>query len=915
MSDSQVMVKFGGDASGASAAANLAAANVVRSSRQMQDSFASVTPVLAELQSTLERMNRTAQETADNTGTLRSYANWAFAIKAVQVAYDGIAGAAGLAMSGVMNSSAGINGLLMRQEEAVRSLTRKWIDYAESSAYVTGLGTVVEASSSGIVGSLGRMYLAIDQWLLRAKLYDSASTEIARNNVLMSVSFEEAERNAQKNGYENLTRQIIGMTAELMKAKTMTEQTASTLAQSFLSIPDVTAQIAPTLQQVVQSLTATDDEAKKLGSSLASAFAHPEASQAYVNTLKGVSAEARRAYDDALVTGEQYKIQAALIGLMSEQMHNAQIAAVARKEEERQAAGILGNVRDKITENVYAMFGWKTEIQRVSEAYNELQTKLQGIQSSVESANMSFERQQQRVNDIVRAANPLSAQLAKVQSEIAALEKAGTGQADIETLHQKQDEERRILDIRRGGTALQLEQQRARKEELEDQRNVIANLDKQIRMQQELVAKIPPGASHVREENTLLELQNVRRQKANDILREKMQLEKQEAVTPKEKYQAGIRSNDAEVAAARGDQVRILQLKRERLQLEQELERNNQQVTKARYDSEYQMELTALEKRKTLLREGVETGKITRMQQLIGDQEIEGERTEIERRHQQKLLQLATKGTAEYETIAQNLVRIDEEASARRLAVWTKDIRAIEQQYQGLANQLGGSLTSSITGVITGTQKLGAAFRSVATSIVNMFVKAGVDMVMNWAAKQAAMVALTTASQASQTAAITAGQAAQNAAVAAGAATGTAIRGATAEAAIQSDAALTFGGIFAFLSSLMGPAAAGPAATGMATVEAMAPIAAMDIGAWSIPSDQLAMVHKNELVMPAAQADAFRNLLSRGDTGGASGGDTHLHIHAVDAQSVHALFKSNGRALAATLRDVMNANPSLRPSY
>ena len=46
----------------------------------------------------------------------------------------------------------------------------------------------------------------------------------------------------------------------------------------------------------------------------------------------------------------------------------------------------------------------------------------------------------------------------------------------------------------------------------------------------------------------------------------------------------------------------------------------------------------------------------------------------------------------------------------------------------------------------------------------------------------------------------------------------------------------------------------------------------MDIGAYNIPTDQLAMVHKNELIMPAPQASAFRSMLESGGAGGGGQG-------------------------------------------
>jgi hypothetical protein len=82
----------------------------------------------------------------------------------------------------------------------------------------------------------------------------------------------------------------------------------------------------------------------------------------------------------------------------------------------------------------------------------------------------------------------------------------------------------------------------------------------------------------------------------------------------------------------------------------------------------------------------------------------------------------------------------------------------------------------------------------------------------------------------------------------------------------------------------------------------------MDIGAYNIPTDQLAMVHKNELIMPAPQASAFRSMLESGGAGGGGqgGGDTH-NWHISGAQSPI----ETARAVAKIWKD----NFSLRPKY
>ena len=138
--------------------------------------------------------------------------------------------------------------------------------------------------------------------------------------------------------------------------------------------------------------------------------------------------------------------------------------------------------------------------------------------------------------------------------------------------------------------------------------------------------------------------------------------------------------------------------------------------------------------------------------------------------------------------------------------------------------------------------------------------------------------------------------------------------------AIGAGAGETAAGVSGFLAPVIGPAAV-PAglAAGAAISAGARGIGSMDIGAYNIPSTQFAMVHKNELVMPAPEAGAFRSMLSAqaagGSGGGSRGGDLHMHVHAMDSQDVIRALSNNLHPLSKMLAKHWNANPSLRPAY
>ncbi len=234
------------------------------------------------------------------------------------------------------------------------------------------------------------------------------------------------------------------------------------------------------------------------------------------------------------------------------------------------------------------------------------------------------------------------------------------------------------------------------------------------------------------------------------------------------------------------------------------------------------------------------------------------------------------------------------EATRRRDDAMTSLTRSAlqeqERDYQSLASSVGQAFNSQLRGLLTGTENWQAAFKNVLGSLLVKFVEF-----------TETTVARHLIGEAMKTAATTAGVAARASAEEAGAAASMGAQGAAMVRLILSSAAETFAGVFGFLAPLMGPFAAGPATAAQATVASMAgSVASADIGMWQVPADMLTLVHHNELIMPAAEAGAFRTMLG-GDsgTGGPSSGAVHihptttLHVSALDGASVSQWMRSN----------------------
>jgi hypothetical protein len=240
--------------------------------------------------------------------------------------------------------------------------------------------------------------------------------------------------------------------------------------------------------------------------------------------------------------------------------------------------------------------------------------------------------------------------------------------------------------------------------------------------------------------------------------------------------------------------------------------------------------------------------------------------------------------------------------------------RAAEDQdkiWQDLSSRIGSSMSSSISGLLQHTTNFREAVRQMTLSVIQYFVGMGTQWIASFAVTIAKNVATHLLGEEAMTAATQLGTTQRAASVASGAVADTAAKAAVVIKSILASSAETFAGVFGFLSPLLGPGAAGPASAAAASVAGMASVASFDIGAWNVPHDQLAMVHKSELVMTASQGDAFRSLISNGSNAPASAPQVHapvnFNVQALDSQGVANFLQGNGRAImkamAAHVRD------------
>jgi hypothetical protein len=275
------------------------------------------------------------------------------------------------------------------------------------------------------------------------------------------------------------------------------------------------------------------------------------------------------------------------------------------------------------------------------------------------------------------------------------------------------------------------------------------------------------------------------------------------------------------------------------------------------------------EQKKSLLDEYASLHLISTSDQIAGTRAAAEEEFAAQKAALEKELQLEGLKPSQRRAINDQIQKIEANHQKEMQKLQFQAVADEIKEWNKMVDTMSSSFSSGISGMIEGSKTFGQAMQSLAQSVEQHVVKMAVDMVANWVKGQIASVAVSVTSEGQKTAAAAAGAAARDGLSLSEAAAASAVTLAAVGKNIAASAAEVFGGVFGFLSPVMGPAAAVPAAAAQGAV--LATVASCDIGAWNISKDQLALVHGGETIMPAAESGAFRSMLSnaaKNDDGG-----------------------------------------------
>lgn len=338
-------------------------------------------------------------------------------------------------------------------------------------------------------------------------------------------------------------------------------------------------------------------------------------------------------------------------------------------------------------------------------------------------------------------------------------------------------------------------------------------------------------------------------------------------------------------------------------------------------------------------------GLMTKDQLLQIEQQLEDQKYQIARDAIQR--RLALEDTATYKNptaIAQlnnQLLQLDAQYNSSVIQNQAKLQEALAAPYTTMIDGVKNQFETGIADMLNGTKSFSQGLSAILTGVVQAFDRMVAQMLVRWIQSELTKTVATTSAVGTRTAVETGSVAATTAAHAVGAAaqvsttvaaegakTGAVVAGnavrtasdwaaalestaATAWAAIKNIATKAWEAAASVYSAIAAIPYVGPflapamALAAVGTVIAFAGNIASAEGGYDIPSgvNPVTQLHEQEMVLPKAQADVIRRMsnMAMGE-GMKAQGDTHVHIHAVDAASFEKRLAQAGGTLQSMIR-------------
>lgn len=310
--------------------------------------------------------------------------------------------------------------------------------------------------------------------------------------------------------------------------------------------------------------------------------------------------------------------------------------------------------------------------------------------------------------------------------------------------------------------------------------------------------------------------------------------------------------------------------------------------------AEEDAERTKLSFAQEILNQKLALGDINRQQEIAAERELANEEYSAQLDSLQKQLAGQQQGSAAAGRTYAEIEKLAEQHNLKLQQLDDQTTLAIRDHWLSVLGPIQTAFSTSIQGMVLGTESWRKAEANILRSVVAEFIDAGVKMAIVWTATELAKTSTTAAGAATRTTIGASAAAADKSMTASSAASSIMAKAWEAAASVYASiAAIPY--IGPFLAPVMALAAA------VEVGSYVSRIASASGGWWQIPNDQIAQVHKDEMVLPASIAQPARQFFE-GGSGGAGGGEVHLHVHTLDSQSFGDYMRQNPAALTDALQ-------------
>ena len=339
-------------------------------------------------------------------------------------------------------------------------------------------------------------------------------------------------------------------------------------------------------------------------------------------------------------------------------------------------------------------------------------------------------------------------------------------------------------------------------------------------------------------------------------------------------------------------------------QLEKQLAVQNERDMLASLDADEKVTDAAYARRKAAIQEEAELGKISTSEEVVRLKDLLDTEWALEQDYYEKKLAAAVNDVRTREKLTSQEELAYEKYLTDKDKLDAQAVQNSEKQWESLLQPIQRAVDTSVTGIILGTTTVQKALSNLAQSIVAEFVNSAVKSVFGEIGK---LLGTSLAGSGSSSGAqdfwggITGtGEDIVGGGISAGLFGSGSLLGTLGLGSLVSGGGI-FGSLFKGIGSLFGFEHGG--------------IVPSAQGGWMVPSTSLAMLHANEMVLPANISQGLQSMIAGGGGGAAAaagGANVMFNVSAIDSQSVAKFFQSNGNVLVAAINRAMRNGAALR---